>query len=539
MSKSKKKNNRANKPEKKRIITQKRVNIAILVIIAVAIITSLFVKYAVPRIKDAVSHNEGAQLDNNYEFVKYGKGEIPSDFAKILKSAEADEAAACKEYGTVLTIGDRKISYSTLLMYYVDKYNYHLGIAAEDISRYGYSTEDFALQYYPEFKDITEEKNWAEQLTEEVCEETAQNYYLFDMALKEKFKPTEKEIRSILSRYESIRSQIVASGASAEALLEKNYTKGVTMDIYCANQIIIGYAECYKSHLQQDISKKIRDKDLKEYINGKESDYQVFCGRIYPLTGNTDIKDVKTEEDLLAFAAKDHSNVENYNADESTDATFATYEAVSSAYGPIVADYVFSSDRKAGEISTVTNEVYSFLVYVEKPAYFETSVSCVLYFKTFSSEDEETRAAQEQEIKDYYNEWVQNEADKNALKQQCDSNPNEYDNLPYGDIEMRVNSFDTVVDYWLRDPARKRGDHEIFVLDNVVAIVYYEKTNSNDFDWEETVKNEIADEKISTDYSYSGSVDYTVNIDKEKISKVYSAAHGPINNLVGLVIGTN
>lgn len=537
MSKSKKKNNRANKPEKKRIITQKRVNIAILVVIAVAIITSLFVKYAVPRIKDAVSHNEGAQLDNNYEFVKYGKGEIPSDFAKILKSAEADEAAACKEYGTVLTIGDRKISYSTLLMYYVDKYNSHLVDASEDEKKFGYSTENFAYNMYPEFINRSKDQNWAEYITDEIVEDIAWDYFLFDKALEENFKPSDSEIEEIQELFISTRNLIMTSGESVEEILERNYTKGATLDIYCAKQIIIGYAECYLSHLKEDVAKDLNDKDLQDELNNNEKNYQVFCGRIYPISGdNTDAVGIENEEDYLAFVASDIGDNDKNNADKATEARFATYNIVSNAYGNTVADYIFSPDRKSGEISTVDNGKYTFLVYVDRPAYFENSVSCVLYYQFYTGSDEETKNKDINDMKDYYQEWEKEGAAKDQLIRHCIAHPANYSMLPFGETNMRVNSFYADVDAWLRKPERKEGDHELFIFENMIAIVYFEKNNTEDFDWMQEISENIAQSIIEEKFSDEKNNNYPVTIAEDKLQNIYTDAHKPIENLVSIAV---
>ena len=531
---SKNKKIREPKPEKKRIITPKRVLIVLLVAVCVAALSFLSVKFIIPKAKQAL----GIEPKTNYTYVKYGKGKLPSELVEMLNAAGTAEDNACTQYGTALTIGNREISYPTMVMAYIDVYNRELLPAYENYTNYGYFPDNFPIQMYPEYLDYSDDTTWSEHLINEASDYLAQHFYLFDKALEEGYRADDSTIETIINQYESINDYASNYDNGVQGLLEANYAEGVTYESYAGYIIMQLFAESYSESLKTDLSQEVTESEVESHIKGNEINYQVFCGYIYPITGGSEGYDkVTTKDEFFSFAIKDQGD-EDYDAENGTLAYYTSYETVSKAYGDIVANYVFSSDRKAGEVGYVDNGKYTFLVYVDEPAHFETSVSCVFYYQFYSSTDESTVATEKETYAKTYDEWVAAGATKEGLISICDSNTAAYDSFPYGETDMRVNSFHVDIDKWLRDPSRKEGDYKIFYLDNNVAIVYFEKVNSDDYDYLETCKDEIAEEKFDEKYSCEGDKLYTTTLNEDMLSDIYSDAHDPINNLVGIVLGT-
>ncbi len=532
---SKEKKVREPKSERKRIITFKRVVIVLLIAACVAALSFVSIKFIIPKAKQTL----GIEPETSYTYVKYGKGKLPSELADMLKAAGTAEKSACDEYGTALTIGNRSISYPTMVMAYIDAYNRELLPAYENYSNYGYFPDNFPIQMYPEYVDYSDDTTWSEYLINEASNYLAQHFYLFDKALEEGYMADDSTIENIINQYESLNDYASGYDNGVQGLLEANYAEGVTYESYAGYLIMQLFAESYSESVKDDLSEEITESEIEDHIEGNEINYQVFCGYIYPITGGSEGYDkVTTKDEFFSFAIKDQGD-EDYDAENGTLAYYTSYETVSKAYGDIVADYVFSADRKAGEIGYVDNGKYVFLVCVDEPTHFETSVSCVFYYQFYSSTDEDTMATEKEEYTKTYDEWVAAGATKDGLISICDSNPTTYDSFPYGETNMRVNTFHVDVDKWLRDPSRKEGDYKIFYLENNVAIAYFEKSNPDDYDYFETGKEEIAEEKFDEEYSCEGKELYTTTLTEDMLSDIYSDAHDPINNLVGVVLGIN
>ncbi len=523
------------KPEKKRIITQKRVNIALLIIILAAIIAGVTAKTAGPKIK-TFFETHFASEDNgesNTKLKSYKGGKLPAEYIEILKQAEEEEKAACEKYGVAFTVGDMKFSLPHAVMVYIDAYSNHYSQSAIDTVQYGYSKEGFSFETYPEWNNTSDGKKWGRVLIDEASQTVADNYYMFYKALKDGFIPDEEQFEQITYSYEFIKSYLNQYNGEISQMMTKHYHEGVTYNMYAASRIVSLYATYYKNYLTEKYSGDVTQKKAEEYIEGKENDYKVFCGRVY-LMKNDDgsWKNIKNEEEYLSFVVKAQNN-EDFREDEATNAYYSYYADVVKAYNSELADYLFSPERKAGEISTFKSGNRTFLVYTDQPAHFEKSVSCIVYY-TALTRDNEDIAKQEQEAFDtFVDKWIKSGAREQNLLLQCRGQGNPIENYPYGETDLRVNSMYTDIDRWLRDPARKKGDYETFRFDNINALVYFKKANNDDFDWIEKVKEEISTAKIEEEFSHEDDKEWEVIINEDMLSNIYNAAHDPINVLIG------
>ena len=72
-----------------------------------------------------------------YTYAKYKGASLPVEFVEILNKAEADSAAACKNQGVALEVGERKISVPEFMMYYYDEYSMQVDSAQYSIEKSG------------------------------------------------------------------------------------------------------------------------------------------------------------------------------------------------------------------------------------------------------------------------------------------------------------------------------------------------------------------------------------------------------------------
>ncbi|MBR4766946.1 MAG: hypothetical protein IK085_09320, partial [Clostridia bacterium] len=109
---------------------------AVAVVLAAAIVvTGYFCWY---RPKHGVIQKSGGGSDAKqsvtitpaevgYETAEYKGAKVPEPFVEIFEQAEKDSEAACKKYGTALTVGDCEISETEFGMTYFDMFIYAIG----------------------------------------------------------------------------------------------------------------------------------------------------------------------------------------------------------------------------------------------------------------------------------------------------------------------------------------------------------------------------------------------------------------------------
>lgn len=543
MSQKKQKISKEEKALAKRKKDNKRffiiLGVAIFVIAAAVIVTAVILpKMKAPRVID------DPDFKSEFEYVTYGNGILPREFAEIIGQAELDEAEACKQTGVAFTCGKREISRDSMVMYYIDAYTRHVMKASTDISIYGHYTEKMSFEMYPEFNKYTDDVTYGQQMLMEAEQNLAQNYYLFDKAIDDGFAISDLEIHTIKDDYESIVKYASTNNTDIKAMIKKNYnTDYVTMEMYSAMRIIETYANAYEKKMKAEETEKVSNSEVNKRLKGNERDYQVFKGRIFPFDEEIpDYSSVKDNDSFIAYLKGIYGDYDEL--DIKSDASYVTYAKLKELYGEKVADFVFSPERKAGEVADIDNGAKKFLIYIEKPAYFETGVQCVLVYNLYQTEAGEERENEMKMFQEEYNNWVSNGAKKSdLLKIDLASFATTTDAIPTGYISQRVNSLNTYVDQWLRDPVRKEGDHAIFFLNSSVVYLYFEKVNKDDYDYIATIKEEIAKENFDLHYSYKLDKKYPVKyvelfppLDTEVYEgtlekEIFDTAHDPVNAL--------
>ncbi|MBR4859294.1 MAG: hypothetical protein IKU08_08955 [Clostridia bacterium] len=460
-----------------------------IIIAAVALLLAAAVIVAVVLIKKdgGIGNPSGTEIETlandggQYTYAKYKNSSLPVEFVEILNKAEADSAAACKNQGVVLDIGDREISVPEFVMYYYDEYSYKVQSTQYSIEQSGANRTGFELDTLPsEQKALSGGGTWEETFIEDAVTKMKEVYMIFDLAIKEGTKLDVITISQILQNIEMIESSASQKGMTADESLSDFYGEGMTAAMYNARDIMMYYAQAYETEKLAKMGDSYTDEQLDEVIEYDKHDYTVFRGRVYMIEGiynEAEAAAVTNEEEFLAYASKNYP-IEGYDADSMTKCIYVTRERISSVYGEEVGNWIFNDARKAGDIAVIQGALFNYLCYIEQPPHLATSRNIITcqqeYAETLSEEEKETLY---NNISEKYDEWEKNDGTKQGFLDMAVSLGGT------GEFSVRAEEYYYEISEWIFDSARKPGDHEIIDTEVGCVAVYYVGNNEDDFDW--------------------------------------------------------
>ena len=281
-------------------------------------------------------------------------------------------------------------------------------------------------------------------------------------------------------------------------MIVDTYGSGTTYAMFAAREIMQEYAKKYEEVKTDELYNAYSEEEVLEKLNQNETKYKVIKARVYPIEGEYDseeISKVATEEQFLQFAQNNYPNG-GFNAKTKTNAHFVSYDTIGKTFGYDVADWAFSNNRVPGEIGLVQGEIYECLVYIETPAFFDTSCEIITYEYTYpegTTEEEFNQLADE--IQTMYDGWVEKDMTEDEIRQACLETGYGFERTyRTGDLFFYVNS-------WILDENRKSGDMGMFNDGTTVYIVYYCHNNPDDYDWNLIIRTEMSVEDYTSDYN--------------------------------------
>ncbi len=521
------------KPQKSEKSTKIIIAAAVAILVAAVVLVAVFV--VKPMIdkgdEPSTSASDVTQTPNNgenYVYVDYKGAKMAKELADILNQAELDNAAAAKEYGVALTIGDRKISRSEFVMYYYEEYYAQVVEVQYSIEKRGQNMTGYDLYTLPdEQKHPSGKYEWSEDFTAKAIKKMQDFYSTFDKAIKSGMTMTEPEIFDLIQTYKRVEGYIRGKDVTPDEFVEGVYGKGNTYATYSAYEIIKAYAikyeqlvldEYYNSYTEEEIDKKRLE---------NERNYKFIKARVYPIEGEYDpveLSGVSTEAEFLEFAQNNYPG-DNYNAEVRTQQFYTSYESMAAVYDKASADWAFSEDRVPGEIGVVRGQIYEYLIYIDKLPFYGTSRDVITY--EFPLEEDET----EENIETYYNEVKAMFDDWSAQNMTADEFRTAVNETGYG-IESTIRSGDYYyeINNWVFDKNRKSGDMEFFADESGLYIVYYLKNNPDDFDWKIKIRNEMSTDQYVAEHDELVEKEYQVKRDDKVIKQAYKTANVLIAN---------
>ncbi len=513
---------------------EKKKSTKIIIAAAVAILVAAVVLVAVFVVKPMIdkggepttSGSDVTQTPNdgeNYVYVDYKGARMAKELADMLNQAELDNAAAVKEYGAALTVGDREISRSQFVMYYYEEYYAQVVEVQYSIEKRGQNMTGYDLYTLPdEQKHPSGSYYWSEDFTAKAIEKMQDLYSTFDKAIESGMTMTEPEIYDLIQTYKRIEGYTLGKEVTLDEFVESVYGKGNTYATFAAYEIIRAYATKYESLVVDEYYNSYTEEEIDKKRLENESNYKFIKARVYPIEGEYDpveLSNVSTEAEFLEFAQNNYPG-DNYNAEVRTQQFYVSREALGSVYDQASAEWAFSEDRVQGEIGVVRGQIYEYLIYIEELPFYGTSRDIITYEFPIS-EDESA-----ENIETYYNEVKAMYDDWSAQNMTADEFRTAVNETGYG-LESTVRSGDYYyqINNWVFDKNRKSGDMEFFADESGLYIVYYLKNNPDDFDWKIRIRNEMSTDRYIAEHDELVEKEYEAKRNDKVINQAYKTAN--------------
>lgn len=476
---------------------------AAIVVVAAVLVGIFVVKPAIDKGKEPSTvplvtnaPNEGER----YSYVDYHGTKMPVEFVEIFNQAEIDSKKACDNHGVALKVGDKEISKSEFGMYYLDQYRLQMYEIEYSIEERGANMTGYDPEKLPdEQKAVGVDYTFAEDFTRKAVEVIQTNYASFDLAVRNGTQLTEAEIQNTIVRYERIMeyAQYSEEKKTADEMIQDTYGAGTTYAMFAAREIMQVYSAKYEEVKIDEYHNAYTEEEVLEKLKENETKYKVVKARIYPIEAEYDPEEVSlitNEEQFLNFAQNNYPGG-NFSAKYKTNAHYVSYDTIGKTFGYEVADWAFSDSRVPGEIGLVQGQIYECLVYIETPAFLDTSCEVITYEFTYDeSLGEEVFTQQANEIQTMYDSWVEQKMTEDEFRDACLA-------TGYGfERTYRTGDLFFVVNSWILDENRKSGDMGMFNDGSTVYIVYYCHNNPEDFDWNVTIRSEMSAEKYVAEY---------------------------------------
>lgn len=454
-----------------------------------------------------------------------------------------DELGVIERFATAVEIGDTKISASEYNYYYSAQYQQMAYYANMYQENYGYGI-GFDPTVAPDEQNTTEKDEdgndvtitWADSFKTSAAKYAQNVIAYYNEAVKAGYKLSEDEQAEINETVENYRTEAAASNFSLNAYLnetfgagfnEKAFTKQLEMETLAAN-----YSEDKASELKAGFT----DEDIKAEYEANKKNYNYTDIRYYSFKFTTlTIEDGETNEalaerqkaanDAVIAEAKaiydklgDEASFkaaitayENKDAEESDNEDYtllkeiATYDSIVSATSEEAADWAFDNARKAGDKTMITGEKAVYIIYSVKPSYAMNSVDvrhCLVSFEAADEEnvtDAEKKAAYD-EAKALLDEWLKGDKTEESFAKMATEKTDDEASAESGGLYEGIRTTDNYVaefEAWSFDDARKAGDTGIVETDYGYHIMYFVSDNTDDTDWENTIRTTKGDEAMT------------------------------------------
>ncbi len=448
---------------------------------------------------------------------------------------------------TAAKVGDKRISVAKYDYYYMATYLSVYNTASQYESYgtgYGLMYTGYDCTKAPEDQEFTldtlegyDNPTWADYFKETALE-NVQSYVAYaDLAREAGLTLTEDEQAEIDEQVESLTETAEEQDYSLNRFLTKNYGKGASEKLFREIMEESYLAYDYANQKQEEITDSVTDEQLDEEFNNNIQDYTTFSISLFTVTAEAEELDedatdeqaaqaetaamqtaketadslavsVNSAETLLASAQKYNSELTS----DDVDYTEASASTITSYFGQSVTDWVYSSDRAAGDSAVIeTDSGYVVAYLVSLPERDETKGVDVRHILVMFDEDDdgnivtptdEEKTAFLEEAQSIYNEYLENPTEENfaslaeTYSEDTGSNTNGglYEDVGQGEMVDEFND-------WIFDPARKPGDTEIIETEFGYHVMYY-VNNDNEEAWAASCRSTVASasmEEFQTD----------------------------------------
>lgn len=537
MSKNKKKNSKSSAKSASKLIKSEQKSevkkpVKGIIIAAVALLLVAAVVLTVVLIKKNNDTDNGdvtkpiVTLGNDggqYTYAEYKGSSLPVEFVEVLNQAEADSNAALKKYGAALELGDREISMPEFVLYYYDQISLQNQKVEYAIQQTGENRTGYDKSVLPnDQKALGEDYTWAEKFTLDAIDVMTEIYAKFDSALKAGTKLDVMTVSTTISNYNRIDTYGQSDGKTIDQLLVEVYCEGLTPAMFKAREIMIAYADRYEIEKKSELQNGYTDAEIEAKFNEDKNAYSRIIGRVYPIEGEyieSVVSKIKTEQEFLDYA-QSNSPYEDYNAEVRTRCNLIDREKISSVYGQEVGEWMFSDERKAGDIAVVEGMLYKYLVYIEKTPFLTTSCNVITYISEYDETmTDEDKAELFKTAQTLYDEWKAGGSKKEDFVNMS------LESGGQGEITARVEEYYYQVGEWMFDSSRKPGDNVLIDTEVGCCMVYYVGNNEDDYDWKANIPKDMGSEEYENMYESNVRRNYF----SKRNEKIMDTAYDEVN----------
>lgn len=478
---------------------------------------------------------------------------------------------------TAVTVGDTKVS-SVEFNYYYNSMYQQMAYYAQMYTQYGMDM-GFDSSISPDQQTTTDEDGneitWAEYFEKSAASRAQFVEAYYAEAIAAGFELDDDAKAEIDETIENYRSNATENGYSMNAYLKSAFGGGFTEKKFRTQlekeEISSHFYEAKKAELTEAVT----DADIKAEYDANKKDYDyvdityyVFAGTaLTAKSGEADdalkarqdeankkfFKEVKdilakvTDADTLEAEVKAYKAADKADEDaeaEEKDTTYCTtskhttYENIKSAMNDKVADWAYSAKTKAGEVKYFENGNDAYIVVLVKKAYNSNSVDVRHCLVSFDAEDEdnvtdEEKAAAKKKAEDLLKEWKKGDATEETFATMAKENSGDEGSTENGGLYAGMRITDSYVEPfldWSFDDARKEGDTGIIETEYGYHIMYFSKDNTDDLDWQKTIRDAKGNEAFEAyddallgedgNYAIETSEFWTAHISKEFCKRI-------------------
>lgn len=450
-----------------------------------------------------------------------------------------DDLGVIERFATAVEIGDNKITAAQFNYYYSAQYQ-QMAYYADMYSQSGMSI-GFDPSVAPDEQDSTEKDEdgnaitWAESFKTSAANYAQSVIAYYTEAVNAGYTLSEDEQAEIDETIESYREEAAANNFSLNAYLRESFGGGFNEKAFKQQLEMETLAQNFQNDKATELKDGISAEDIKaEYdANRKEYDYadvRYYSFKFETLTAEADETDeslaarqtkanealeaeIKAIYDKLSDEASFIAAVNEYKGEgaETTDSTdlttlleTTTYDSLVTATCEEAADWAFDAARTAGEKGIFTGEKGVYIIYTVKPVYAMNSVDvrhCLVNFNAADSENvtDEEKAAAYATAEALYEEWLAGDKTEETFTAMATDNSEDTGSTENGGLYEGIRISDNYVaafEEWSFDPARKAGDSGIIETEYGYHIMYFVSDNTDDLDWENTIRTTKGSEAL-------------------------------------------
>ncbi len=442
---------------------------------------------------------------------------------------------------TAVNIGEDKITAAQFNYYYTAQYQqmaYYANLYAQQGMSMGFDTS-----VAPDEQESTQTDEDGNVLTwDEVFKDSAANYAQFvyayyNEAVKAGYTLSDDEKAEINETIESYREEAATNNYSLNAYLRESFGGGFNEKVFRKQLEMETLAQNYSEDKASELETSVTDTDIKAEYDANRKDYDYTDIRYYSFAFTTlTLNDDETEDALVERQTAANANVEaeakaiydkltdeasfqaaitaykNEGKEEPTEEDFTTlseittYSSLTASTCKDVAEWAFDTARKAGDKNMIVGEKAVYIIYSVKPIYAMNSVDvrhCLVQFDAEDSDNvtDEEKAAAKKEAQALLDEWLAGDKTEESFAAMVTDNTDDTSSAETGGLYEGIRTTDSYVaafEEWSFDDARKAGDYGIIETEYGYHIMYFVSDNTDDPDWEATIRSTMGTEALET-----------------------------------------